>query len=202
MEGLWVIAIIWAVMSIVGKAVRQTKGDTGTAPAPSGRKRVGHRPARRPRPATVDQPAGAPAPEDEWRREIERLLGVRTGAEYGPVGRRSREGLPEAEDAEDRGSLETEPEAVSLETLDERQPEPEADFDDQAQAVLDRRLAAAEARTSGRTMQDHRRFDQAIRQPLPAAPSHVPKRPSLRQALVWREILGPPVSLRGAGKDG
>ena len=108
--------------------------------------------------------------------------------------------MPGAEEVEERDSLETDREAVSLETLDDRSERPVEDFDDQAEAVLARRLAVAEARTSGRTLLDHRRFDEAIRAPVPVKPP-VRRRPGLRQALVWREILGPPVSLKRAGLD-
>jgi hypothetical protein len=199
-EGLWILAIVWAALSFFGRLSQQRRDQQGSPPLPEpGPKR--HQPRQRePRHRVArSEPVDQEAPEDEWRREIERLLGVRTGAEYGPVGRTARERLPEAEDVEERGSLEEEREVVSLETLDDRASRSVTDFDDEAQAVLEQRLAVAEARTTGRTLQDHRRFDQTIRAPAPTAPPAVRKRPPLRQALVWREVLGPPVSLRSPG---
>ncbi|MDH5315722.1 MAG: hypothetical protein OEW44_04525 [Gemmatimonadota bacterium] len=203
MEGLWILAIAWAVLSFLGKLSQQKRGEAPRDQLPEARTR-----GRARRPATTgqadprggDEPVEDEALEDEWRREIERLLGVRTGPEYGPVGRQSRTRLPEAEEVEERSSLELDREAVSLETLDDRSERQVKDFDEEAEAVLERRLAVAEARTSGRTLLDHRRFDEAIRAPVPVTPS-VRRRPGLRQALVWREILGPPVSLKRAGLD-
>jgi hypothetical protein len=199
-EGLWILAIIWAALSFFGRLSQQRRDQQDSPPLPEPG-REPHQPRQRgPRHrAAKSEPVDQGALEDEWRREIERLLGVRTGEEYGPVGRTARERLPEAEDVEERGSLEEEPQAVSLETLEDRLPRSVTDFDDEAQAVLEQRLAVAEARTTGRTLQDHRRFDQSIRTQAPAAAPPVRKRPPLRQALVWREILGPPVSLRSPG---
>lgn len=203
MEGLWILAVIWAALSFFGKLSEQKRGEAPRDQQPEAKPRgPARRPVATPKPhrGGGDDAVEGEAPEDEWRREIERLLGVRTGPEYGPVGRQSRARLPGAEEVEERDSLETDREAVSLETLDDRSERPVEDFDDQAEAVLARRLAVAEARTSGRTLLDHRRFDEAIRAPVPVRPS-VHRRPGLRQALVWREILGPPVSLKRAGAD-
>ena len=203
MEGLWILAIVWAALSFFGRLSQQKRGEPPQERRPErGTRGRARRPGAPPGPQDrggTDQGEGE-APEDEWRREIERLLGVRTGPEYGPVGRQSRARLPEAEEVEERTSLEEDREAVSLEVLDNRSERQVEDFDDEAEAVLKRRLAVAEARTSGRTLLDHRRFDEAIRAPAPAVPSG-PKRPGLRQALVWREILGPPVALRRAALD-
>jgi hypothetical protein len=71
------------------------------------------------------------------------------------------------------------------------------DQDDEAERVVARRLKAADARLAPRTRADHTAFDARIR-PEPAdhtavAPSRAER---LRHAVVWREILGPPVSLR------
>ena len=202
MEGLWILVIAWGALSFFGKLAQQKRGEPPQEQRPKPRARgQARRPVATPKPRhRGTDPGEGEAPEDEWRREIERLLGVRTGPEYGPVGRQSRAGLPEAEEVEERTSLEEDREAVSLETLDARSERQVEDFDDEAEAVLARRLAVAEARTSGRTLLDHRRFDEAIRAPAPAAPSGR-KRPGLRQALVWREILGPPVALRRAAPD-
>lgn len=66
-----------------------------------------------------------------------------------------------------------------------------------------RRVAWAEERNRALTAADHRRFDARIRAPHQDEPeaalvSPAPAGPMqrLRQAVVWRELLGPPVGLR------
>lgn len=65
-----------------------------------------------------------------------------------------------------------------------------------------RRVAYAEARNRALTSADHRRFDARIRAPEVAEVAPVAEAPDrtrrLRQAIIWREVLGPPVSLRDA----
>jgi hypothetical protein len=105
--------------------------------------------------------------------------------------------LPEAEDVEERTSLEEEENVVSLETEVTRPARPRYDHDDAAEEVARRRIAAAEARSGELTKAEHLRFDQRIRQE-PAEHTAVRRYTpaQLRDAIVWREILGPPVSER------
>jgi hypothetical protein len=71
------------------------------------------------------------------------------------------------------------------------------DQDDEAAQLVARRLAAAEARATPLTAADHRRFEQRIRQePADKTATRALTAEQLRHAVVWREILGPPVSLR------
>lgn len=93
-----------------------------------------------------------------------------------------------------RGSNEVSLESGSLEVA------PIAvDLDEGAEAVVQRRIAAAEARNLGRTEADHRRFDASVRAAAPAAapPPEAERLRRLRRAMIWREVLSPPVSLRG-----
>jgi hypothetical protein len=89
------------------------------------------------------------------------------------------------------------PEVQSLETDAVRAPRVTVDQDDEAERVVARRLKAVEANQAPRTRTDHAAFDARIR-PEPADKTAVtPARTRrLRDAVVWREILGPPVSLR------
>jgi hypothetical protein len=60
-----------------------------------------------------------------------------------------------------------------------------------------RRIAAAEAQGKPLTKADHRAFDARIRQePADKTATRGYTARQLRDAVVWREILGPPVSLR------
>ncbi len=67
------------------------------------------------------------------------------------------------------------------------------DFMAKAQRAIARRRLVAEEYSSGRTAEDHEEFHQAVRRPdEPVAESLSPEAPSLVQAIIWREILGPP----------
>ena len=139
---------------------------------------------------------------EEFRRTMEQLLGVRTGPERGPLGRRGGVVLEPDEDIEEVDTLEEMPEVVSLATGSERTGRVVVDQDDQAAALVQRRIKAAEARSGAITRADHAKFDQTIR--AAAAPIQVQRARkkvprgtgSIREALVWAEILGPPVARR------
>ena len=66
--------------------------------------------------------------------------------------------------------------------------------------VARRRREAVARREAGRTAADHTAFDARIQQePADATAVAVPppaSLPDLRQAIIWREILSPPTSLR------
>jgi hypothetical protein len=71
------------------------------------------------------------------------------------------------------------------------------DHDDDAEALVARRIAAAELRNGAIMPEDHRRFDAMIRQAPPAAASKdLARAAALRQAMIWHEVLSPPLSLR------
>lgn len=117
--------------------------------------------------------------------------------------------LPQAEEVEDRRSLEIEPEIVSLEHEVRREARVRVDRDEEAGEFEARRIQAAAARDHARTKADHAAFDERIRQEVV---DHTATRAytaqQLRDAIVWREILGPPVALReeagtlGSGEAG
>lgn len=115
-------------------------------------------------------------------RQLERTLG--SGA--GPLGRRPDRPLPEEEEVR---SLEGEPEVA------EREP---VDYDEEAEQIIARRRAGADARSGAQTGADHEAFDQRIRQePADKTATRATDPRRLREAVVWREILGPPAALRG-----
>jgi hypothetical protein len=113
------------------------------------------------------------------------------------VARRPLPPLPDDEDVEERDSLEVSPRVVSLETEVHRPERVQYSQDSGAEELVRRRIASADARSGALTRADHRKFDTRIRQE-PADHTAVRRytRAKLRDAIVWREILGPPVSER------
>jgi hypothetical protein len=146
-------------------------------------------------------PAGATQREgsrlEQVLREFERALD-----QAGPTGRRASFPLPEAEEVEERESLETEPEVVSLERDVRRAPRIEFTQDADAEKLVARRITAAAARDAARTKADHIAFDSQIRQePADHTATRGYTLQELRRAVMWREILGPPVSMREDSAD-
>lgn len=120
--------------------------------------------------------------------------------ERGPLGRHSRTRLPASEEFEDRTSLEEGSLEVEgrLENLDEtrRREREVVDQDLGAEAVVERRIREAEARNASFSEKDHRSFHQKIARSdqVQGARGRFSSK-QLRDAFVWREILGPPKSL-------
>jgi hypothetical protein len=131
-----------------------------------------------------------------------RELGRTLDQASGPAGRAPDRRLPPAEEVEERESLETGAEAQSLEIDPRRGERAVVDQDDEAEQVIARRLAAAEANAAPKTRADHVAFDARIRQePADKPATRAITAKQLRDAVVWREILGPPVSMRGEEED-
>jgi hypothetical protein len=134
---------------------------------------------------------------EQLLRELERNLEEAGSVQKRPTARPPVAPLPDAEDVEERESLEVAPRVVSLETEVKRPARVIYDQDSGAEALVRRRIAAAEARSGASTRADHKAFDARIRQEPPdrtAVRRYTPAQ--LRDAVVWREILGPPVSER------
>jgi hypothetical protein len=198
--GLLVLGIVWLLFNLIG----QGKGGTRTAP-------------RRTPPQSTGQPrpAGTHDPTQQEGSRLERLLRELERSLEDVAGRRSGGGtrlptpqrptaarLPpmtaaEEEDVEERDSLEEPERVVSLETEVSRRERPEYDQDTEAEAIVQRRIEAARTRDRALNKADHSAFDARIR---PEVADHTAVRQytpaQLRDAIVWREILGPPVSER------
>ena len=146
-------------------------------------------------------------PADATQREGSRLEQVlrefeRALEQTGPSGRPASFPLPDAEEVEDRESLEIEPEVVSLERDVRRTPRREFTQDADAEQLVARRITAASVRDAARTKADHVQFDSQIRQePADHTATRGHTAEELRRAVVWREILGPPVSMREESAD-
>jgi hypothetical protein len=169
--GLFVLALIWAFFKLVSKS----REESGASPRAQGRPGLG--------------PLQDP-PQEEGRalrmllKELERAAQRQGGSTRPPPARR----LAPPQELEEAESLESTPIRGGRTTVDQ---------DEQAEQVIARRAAAAAARDAGRTQADHQRFDQRIRQQPADRTATRPLTPQqLRDAVVWREILGPPVSER------
>jgi hypothetical protein len=94
-------------------------------------------------------------------------------------------------------SLEVEPEARSLEDEVTRADRGTIDLDDEAQQIVARRLKAAAAREHAPPAETNQVVSSEIRpEPADHTATRGYTRRQLRDAVVWREILGPPVSER------
>ncbi len=214
------VAAAWAVLSFLARGVAKQRGGqredaepvAGPEPEVRRRQRLERLRARRmegqaraaPKPA---QPSPREAAVADLREELERIMGVRPEAEYGPLGRRSGVRLEGAEEVEERDTLEEEPDVVTLEGPTLFGDREIIDQDDAAEAPIQHRLDVAEARLRPRTKADHTAFDQRIRtpSPVPVPPAQPARRrgarsgSSLRAAMIWSEVLSPPVALRPRG---
>jgi hypothetical protein len=179
-NGFLVIGALWFVLTLItrgmGKSSRPRQPGSSSYPPP------------KPLPSRPDptQQEGFPLQMvlGELRRALEEA--AKAGSPSGgPVARDQR--------GQRSDSLEFEPEARSLEGEGEQEV---VDRDDEAAGIEAQRIEAAAVRNAGRK--------SGVKQP--AAP--VPQEPAdhtstpgysarqLRHAVVWREILGPPLALR------
>lgn len=155
------------------------------------------RPKKKPRSGTKPPGRRAAEPPVRYTEPVgERAAGLRYDAE---LERRRLERLLKGLDP-DGGpvivSLETEPARAERrrEAYDDRA----AAYDDRAEAASRARIEAAQARDRALNAADHAAFDRRIRRvdQVASGPTRSRSGAGLRQAVVWREILGPPVSLR------
>ncbi|HEX2250237.1 MAG TPA: hypothetical protein VHH32_07795 [Gemmatimonadales bacterium] len=184
-DALWVLAAIWFVFNLIS-GVRRKPG------SPTPPKQPWPRSPERPGRVSVD-------PTQQEGSRLERMLReLQQSLEESAQARQPEPVMfPSAEEVEERTSLEEVPEIRSLEEEVRRAPRELVDRDDEAASFEARRIAAAAARDHARTKADHAEFDERIRQE-PA--DHTATRgftpEQLRNAIIWREILGPPVSER------
>jgi hypothetical protein len=197
--GLLVLGLVWLLFNLIGSGKGSRQGRSGGSPR------------RAPPPP---RPAGSPDPTqqegsmlEQLLRELERNLegtgGARPAGRTLPAPRRSSGPPPpppdagEEEDVEDRTSLEEPERVISLETEPPRRERAAFDHDAEAEATARRRIEKARTRDRALSKADHRAFDARVRQE-PADHTAVRRYTpaQLRDAVVWREILGPPVSER------
>ncbi len=199
------LGFLWFLFNLL----RGTKTESGQKP---------RRPPPRPQPpkpsgppSRRQQPLSVSTSLDPTQNEGSRLEALlrdlnRSLEQVGQAGTVDHAGRAEPDDGEEieeeRESLETTPETVSLETPYRRPARKTVDYDEAANQLAAKRLAAVQARSGPQTVAGHRQFDERIRQE-PADHTAVKRRytgQQLRDAVVWREILGPPTALRDQDK--
>jgi hypothetical protein len=184
-NGLLILAALWFFLNLINKLGRRSQGLP-----------------RSPEPRRPMDPRALPSALDATQREGNRLELVlrefqRELEEAEAADRPVRLQLPRDEEVEERETLEVEPEVKSLEGDVRRADRQRVDQDDQAEQIETQRIAAAAARDAPRSKSDHAEFDQRIRQePADHTATRAYTPQQLRDAMVWREILGPPVSMR------
>jgi len=185
LQGLIIFAAVWFIVGLLGKAGNKNRRPP-TVP--------------RPRPPRPMPPQHGMDPTQQEGSRLELVLGEfqRALENAGEQQRTPAPSRPRYQDLEEGRSVETEPEVISLEGAVSRPGRRRVDQDDEAEQIVARRLKAAAARDAARSPVDHSAFDERIRQQPAdhtATRGYTPKQ--LRDAMIWREILGPPVSLRG-----
>jgi hypothetical protein len=181
-EDLSIGSILREIERVSQEAKRRAEVEQSHAPRPLPPRPLS--PAPRPRTGLTKPPLRRPAPAPL--------------SERGPLGRHSQTRLPSAEEVEEGASLEVEERIVNLDSrLAERPERKVVDLDEEAEAVAERRVVEAEARNREHRAVDHAAFDQRIRVVDKAVTVQGLTRAQLRSAMIWREILGPPVGLRG-----
>jgi hypothetical protein len=193
------IGVLWVILNLLGR-----------------KKRV---PDMKPRPRGTQPPSGLPPSTGQDATQVEgmrlqdllRELGKTLENASGSQRPQPKPGFPASAKrlpapakrpapvvtSEEGDSLETAAEVQSLEGEVRRAQRVEVDSDEEAEAIAAKRVAAAEANVRPLGAADHMAFDARIRQqPADATATQVSSMRRLRDAVVWREILGPPVSLR------
>lgn len=195
-NGFILLAVLWFLVNLLTSARKKPQPPT-QAPRP-----------RPPQPRTVRLEVDPTQQEgsrlEKMLRDLQRSLeeAAQDGYQVSLPQPRPEERYAQ-EEVEETASLEVEPEVVSLENEVRREARVRVDRDDEAGEFEARRIQAAAARDHARTKADHMAFDQRIRQEVvdhTAVRTYTAQQ--LRDAMVWREILGPPVSLREGGEAG
>jgi hypothetical protein len=183
------LGVLWVLFSILSRRGKQEgrKDGAGSPRIPAPRQ-VGLPPSTGSDPT---QREGARL--QDLLRELGRTLDQAT-AQRGKPPVKAQTVAPKARN---RNGIKTGPEVKSLEESAERPERVVVDTDDEAEAIVARRIAAAEANARPLGAADHMTFDARIRQqPADATAVKTYSMRRIRDAIVWREILGPPVSLK------
>jgi hypothetical protein len=207
---LLAIGFGWLVVNAIRKSLSRAPGDPRpprTAQrTPTGA--AGRTPARAPTrvpapPRPLPPSTGLDATQREGARleDLLRELGRTLDRAADPADRVPDPRLPSPQGLRKRDSPEVGREAQSLEIDPSREREV-VDQDDEAEQVIARRRAAAEANAAPITEAEYAAFESRIRQePADKTATRGYTLRQLRNAVVWREILAPPVSLRHGDED-
>jgi hypothetical protein len=188
-----IVAVAWMVLNAVREATKKMPG--GQRPGSSGGPLSPRPGAGR---ARFELPESFADASPGLRDLLDAIENAKARAERGPIaGQVPRPAAPRRLPA-------PEAEVVREEVFEDARPvrrqRQRVDLDESSAEAARQRREAVARREAGRSDADHTAFDARIRQQtadatrvaVPAPES----RPDLRQALIWREILGPPKSLR------
>ncbi|MGH7561283.1 MAG: hypothetical protein ACRENB_09705 [Gemmatimonadales bacterium] len=189
---LLLLLFVYGVLNFLFRSRRPEPPQTGgETPLPAPR-----RPARV-RPQVV-RPVQKSSLEN-FLRQFEDRLAEASGepVSRGPLGRRASRPLESSEEIEEVQSLERDPEVHSLEVEPDRRERVEIDLDEEAIAAAARRRRLVDEDSRPLTVAGHRDFDKKVRTEvvLPNDPAAAARLKRLRQAVILREVLGPPRSL-------
>ena len=191
LDGPIVLAIIYGVVALlkrVGDASKRRQERPGMPP-------IQQRPTRqhRPKPKTMEELLREMRGEPEGGERAESV-------EAAPVPARLPAPVqsPWEWEVEERDTLEADPTVVSTETAEafDRPVPVRLDYDDDAEALVQRRVTAAASRDGALRPEDHRRFDAKIREVVPVATRAPVQGGAMRRAMIWHEVLSKPVSMR------
>ncbi|MDZ4673095.1 MAG: hypothetical protein SGI84_01495 [Gemmatimonadota bacterium] len=194
------LAIVWWFFSLISEARKKQQGK-GRPPVGKARLPRPELPTQRPRLADPSQREGSKL--EQILREMEWALDPSV-REQRPTPQSSG-GWDAGEEVEEVESLDSYvPEVATTEDFSNfERPEREVIVLGGDQEELQRgRMKYAEVRSKALTRADHARFDAEIRKPQQVAVVRPDEPPSvrmqrMRQAIIWREVLGQPVALRG-----
>lgn len=217
-EGLAILAVVYLVLNLIAKAGKKLGGHfeaaqeqaVDTRPNQSQEEEFSLKKLLREieRARAEGEQAPKPIPRAKPESEAQRLARVKQAFEasrqlttprkptQAPLGRMAR---LSTEIMSEGRSLEVEESIVNFDdAANTRSVRAEIDQDDQAQAVIQRRLDAAAHRTrEGREASYQAQQKAAAAAVASEALSAAAASSRLRRAIVWREILGPPLALRG-----
>jgi|1185.fasta_scaffold61101_2 hypothetical protein len=178
-NGFLVIGALWFVLTLITRA----KGKVSRS--------------RQPGPPSYSRPTALPSRPDPTQQEGLRLQMVlgdlrRALEEAGQAASSSEEPIARSRQSQRSDSLEMDSEVRSMEREREREP---VDLDDEAAGIEAGRIQAAAARNAGRKS-EAKQPTAPVQQPADHTSASGYSARQLRDAVVWREILGPPLGLR------
>jgi len=207
------LALVWWVFSIISEGrKRQAKRRPPPVQLPVPIDPARKRPPARPLPTRDAQ--GADPSQLEGSRLEQILRGFEQALEEAQTVKRdpapTRGGWDAGEELEERGTHDDDAqyEVESLERLEnfERPVRQDVAIGGNQEELYQSRLTWSESRGKALAGADHAAFDARIRQPhhvqtVQADKATTDRTRKLRQAIIWREVLGPPVALRGMDRD-
>jgi len=179
-NGFLVIGALWLVLTLItrakGKSSRPRQPGSSSYPRPT------------PSPSRLD-----PTQQEGFR--LQTVLGELRQAleEAGQAASPSGGPVARHQQSQRSDSLGFEPEARSLEGEGDQEP---VDRDDEAAGIEAQRIQAAAARNAGRRSEAKQRAAPVRQEPADHTSTPRYSARQLRDAVVWREILGPPLGLR------